>query len=129
MRKKNLLAGIYNVYVVYDKVSKHYKEMYFSSTDEDFIRTKLPNVILGTPLRDLQIYKIGIFNDVTGELKPTVRKKIDTDCYLFPHSRLSPKGEDLPLETIEEELIKTKNELIATVGSENENNSEVKEHE
>lgn len=129
MRKKNLLAGIYNVYVVFDKVSKHYKEMYFSSTDEDFIRTKLPNVILSTPLRDLQIFKIGIFNDVTGELKPTVRKKINTDCYLFPHSRLSPKGEDLPLEKIEEEIIKTKNEIIATVGSENENNSEVSENE
>lgn len=113
MRKKDLLAGLYNVYAVYDKISKHYKSMHFASNDEDFIRLFLPTLILSTPLRELQIFKIGIFNDVTGELKPTVRKRINTSCYLFPHSKLSPEGENLTHEEIEEELIKTKNQIIA----------------
>lgn len=123
MRNKNLLAGLYNVYVVYDKISKHYKSIHFESTDEEFIRKDLPKIIYETPLRDLQIFKIGIFNDVTGEIKPTSKKKVETDCYCFPMARLSPKGEDIPIEKLQEEILKAKNELLASVGSE-ENNKE-----
>lgn len=126
MRKKELLAGQYNVYAVYDKISKHYKSIYFACNDEDFIRLYLPTLILSIPLRELQIFKIGIFNDVTGELKATVRKSVNTKCYLFPHSKLSPEGENLSHEEIEEELIKTKNKIIAetTTVEEGENTHE-----
>lgn len=113
MRKKDLLAGVYGVYAVYDKISKHYKSIHYASNDEDFIRLFLPTLILSTPLRDLQIFKIGIFNDVTGEIKSTVRKRINTSCYLFPHYKLSPEGENLTHEQLEEELVKTKNKIIA----------------
>ena len=113
MRKAKLLAGVYNVYAVYDKISKHYRSIHFASNDEDFVRLNLPTIILRVPLRDLQIYKIGIFNDVTGELKPTVKKSVKTDCYLFPHSRLSPQGENITNEELEKFVNETKNEIIA----------------
>ena len=113
MRKSKLLAGVYGVYACYDKVSKHYKGIYFASNDEDFIRLKLPTCIYDTPLRDLQIYKIGIFNDVTGEIKQTVKKRVDVSCYCFPHSRLSPVGEDVSIEDIEKTVQETKNEMLA----------------
>lgn len=119
MKKKELLAGVYNVYSAFDKVSKHYKGLYFASTDEDFIRLHLPTVILDTPLRDLTIFKIGVFNDITGEIKQTIKKRVATDCYLFPHSRLSPVGENVTPEQIEETVLKTKNEILASVGSDN----------
>ena len=77
MRKSKLLEGIYGVYVVYDKISKHYKDIYFASTDEDFIRLYLPTIVTTTALRELNIFKIGIFNDVTGELKSTTKKRIN----------------------------------------------------
>ena len=115
MRDKKLLAGQYNVYSAFDKISKHYKGMYFASTDEEFIRLYLPTVILETPLRDLNIFRIGIFNDVTGELKQTIKKRVSTDCYLFPHSRLSPVGENIPIEKIEETVLNTKNEILANM--------------
>lgn len=132
MRKSKLLAGQYGVYVAYDKVSKHYISMHFASTDADFIRLYLPKIIIDTPLRDLQIFKIGIFNDVTGAIKPIVKKRIPTDCYLFPHFRLSPLGENESLENIQKTLIETKNEIIAQLSSFNEDNSnkeEVNENE
>ena len=113
MRKSKLLAGQYGVYAVFDKISKHYKGIYFASNDEDFIRLYLPTIILSIPLRELQIFKIGIFNDVTGELKPTVKKRINTDCYAFPHSRLSPVGENITHEELEKQLTETKNKIIA----------------
>ena len=120
MRKTKFLAGEYGVYVAFDKVSKHYISMYFASTDEDFIRLYLPTLIINTPLRDLQIFKVGVFNDVTGELKPTVKKRIPTDCYLFPHSRLSPVGENVSHEEIEKTVLETKNEIFANQTSDEE---------
>ena len=113
MRKSKLLEGIYGVYVVYDKISKHYKDIYFASTDEDFIRLYLPTIVTTTALRELNIFKIGIFNDVTGELKSTTKKRINTECYLFPHSRLSPPGENITHEEVEKVVTETKNKIIA----------------
>ena len=82
----------------------------------------LPRIVVNNALRDITIFKIGIFNDVTGEIKQTVKKRINTDCYLFPHSRLSPVGENLPTDEIEKAVQDTKNEIIAS-----QNNDEVKE--
>lgn len=113
MRKKELLAGQYNVYAIYDKISKHYVKLYFASTDQEFIRKYLPDAVLYVALRDLQCFKIGILNDVTGELKPTIRKRIPTDCYCFPHNRCSPVGEDITPEDIENAVNETKNALLA----------------
>lgn len=129
MRKSKLLAGQYSVYAVFDKISKHYKSIYFASNDEDFIRLYLPTIILSIPLRELSIFKIGIFNDVTGEIKPTVKKRISTDCYLFPHSRLSPIGENLTHEEIEKQITETKNKIIAesSESEESENNNETED--
>ena len=117
MRKSKLLEGTYGVYVVYDKISKHYKDIYFASTDEDLIRLYLPTIVTTTALRELTIFKIGIFNDVTGELKPTTKKRINTDCYLFPHSRLSPAGENLTHEEVEKAVTETKNKIIAEINT------------
>lgn len=129
MKKKELLAGIYNVYAVFDKVSKHYKKLYFATNDETFVRDKLPEAIIDTPLRDMTVFKIGIFNDVTGEIKQTIKKRLNTECYYFPHSRLSPPGENESIEKIEEVITDTKNQIIASVGSKENENKEVEEHE
>lgn len=126
MRKSKLLAGVYNVYTVFDKISKHYTKLYFATTDEEMIRLHLPEVIADNFLRDVVIFKIGIFNDVTGEIKQTVKKRVPTDCYLFPHSKLSPNGEDLKVEDMEKVIHETKNEIIASLSSEE--NKEEKEN-
>lgn len=124
MRKSKLLEGTYGVYVVYDKISKHYKDIYYASTDEDFIRLYLPTIVTTIALRELIIYKIGIFNDVTGELKPTTKKRINTDCYLFPHSRLSPPGENITHEEVETVVNETKNKIIAELNTTDEEKEE-----
>lgn len=128
MRKSKLLAGLYNVYTVFDKVSRHCTKLYFATTDEEMIRLHLPEVLADNFLRDIIIFKIATFNDVTCEIKPTIKKRVPTDCYLFPHSKLSPNGENLKIEEIEQVIHQTKNEIIATYGSSEENdNSDNKE--
>ena len=121
MRNKKLLAGMYNVYTTFDKISKHYKSIYFASNDEDFVRKYLPSIILEIPLRELQIFKIGNFNDVTGEISKTVKKRVQTDCYFFPKTRLSPTGDDLTHEEIESSILETKNKILADSAEESEN--------
>lgn len=127
MRKAKLLAGVYNVYTVFDKVSKHHKKLYFATTDEEFIKIYLPDVIADNFLRDVVIFKIGIFNDVTGEIKQTVKKRVPTDCYCFPYSKLSPNGVDLKLEDMEKVIHETKNEILANLNNSKDDNSDNKE--
>ena len=122
MRKKDLLAGQYNVYAVFDKVSKHHQALYYATTDEEFIRKYLPKCIASFPLRDLSVFKIGTFNDVTGELKQTIRKRVDVECYCFPHSRLSSVGDNVKLSDLEESIQKTKNEILSLLTEEENNN-------
>lgn len=118
--KKKLLAGEHNVYAVYDKVCKHYLRLYFNSTDEEFVRLYLPEVIIDRPLRDVEVYKIGEINDVTGNIKSTPKRKINLNCYMFPHSRLSPKGEDVSLEEVEKTITNAKQSVQTSVTSEKE---------
>lgn len=126
--KKELMPGLYNVYAVYDKVSKRYKKLYYNTTDEEFIRLNLPTCIVSTPLRDLEIHRIAQFNDVSGELKKVVKKKVDVQCYTFPHSRLSCKGDDITLQELEEDVNKTKAEVLASM-TESEDSEENKNKE
>lgn len=112
-KKANLLAGKFNLYGVYDKVSKHYIHTYFNSSDEDFIRLYLPEVILKVALRDLEVHKLGTINDVTGVIEPCPKRKITLNCYKFPKSRLSPVGDDVSHEEIQDTILDVKNQLQA----------------
>ena len=119
MRKTKLLEGTYGVYVVYDKISKHYKANF-----QKYSYNYLPTIVTTIALRELTIFKIGIFNDVTGELKNTTKKRINTDCYFFPHSRLSPNGENITHEEVEKVVTETKNKIIAESNTSNEEKGE-----
>lgn len=119
-KKKKLLAGDMSVYAVYDIIAKHYLRLYFNSTDEEFVRLYLPEVIIDRPLRDIEVFKIGELNDVTGIIKPTVKRKVDLHCYMFPHSRLSPKGEDVSIEDVEKIITETKLKIQTSVEKEKE---------
>lgn len=106
-------SNVYYVYTIYDTVAKRYRGTFYHSTDEEMIRTTLPTVLMDYPLRDIKIIRIGMFDDVQGIIRSCVRHEVPTDRYLFPHDRLSPKGEDLSLQEIDVEMKKTKAEIIA----------------
>lgn len=103
------------VYTVYNLVSQKYTGLFYHYTDEEMIQKSLPIVLMDYCLRDIQIIRIAIFNDDNGTLTSLNSDKVivDTNCYLFPHSRLSSEGDDLPLEKIEESMHNKKNEILA----------------
>lgn len=104
----------YNIYSIYDTVSKEYVGLFYHSTDEDMIRTSLPSVLMDYPLRDIEVYRIGNFFRDKGTIKGcSIRTKVRIDQYLFPHSRLSSKGDDLSLDELDEGMKKSKADAIA----------------
>lgn len=110
---KTTKSNVYYVYTIYDKMAKRYRGTFYHSTDEEMIRTTLPSVLMDFPLRDISIYRIGMFDDVQGIIKPCLKKLVPTDIYTFPHSRLSSAGDDLSLKEIDIEMKKTKAEIIS----------------
>ena len=114
MKETELKTRCKNVYTIHDKIADIYVGLTYHYTDEEMIRTFLPTVLLDYSLRDIEIICIGIFDEQKGVIENFPHRKIDTNCYLFPHSRLSPEGEDEKLEDIEKKCkeIKTKQTVI-----------------
>ena len=90
-----------NVYTIHDKISELFVGLTYHYTDEEMVRNFLPTVLMDYSLRDIEIICIGIFDENKGVLESVEHRIIDTNCYVFPHSRLSPDGEDEKLEDIE----------------------------
>lgn len=108
----------YNIYSIYDTVSKEFVGLFYHSTDEDMIRSSLPSVLMDYPLRDIEVYRIGTFYRERGTVKGCVNKvKVRTNQYLFPHSRLSSKGDDLTLDELDEGMKKAKANAVANLAS------------
>lgn len=114
MKKEELKTRCKNVYTIYDKIADVYVGLTYHYTDEDMVRNFLPTVLMDYSLRDIEIICIGIFDEQKGVIENSPHRTIDTKCYLFPHSRLSPKGEDEKLEDIEKKCkeIKAKHTVI-----------------
>lgn len=115
------------VYTVYNKVSKKYNGLFYHYTDEEMIQKSLPIILMDYSLRDIEIKRIAIFNDDNGVLTyDPERTDVNVMCYTFPHSRLSPEGENLSLDEIQESMQNKKNEILAQTKT-LENKSEDKE--
>lgn len=119
----------FNVYTVKDIVGKvhAYRGLFYCGCDEDFVRTSLFNILMDFPLRDIEVFQIGEFDDDEGVINPIKEKrKIDLNCYCFPHSRLSPQGENLPHEEVEKAAKKFKAQKMAELRSQQFNDVEKK---
>lgn len=102
------------VYTVYNKVSKKYNGLFYHYTDEEMIQKSLPIILMDYCLRDIEIKRIAIFNDDTGVINyVTDCSTVDVMCYTFPHSRLSPEGENLSLDEIQNSMQNKKNEILS----------------
>ena len=122
--KKQNLDYTHFVYTVYDSVSKKCRGCFYHSTDEEMIRTTLPTILMDYPLRDIEIRRVGMFNEDTGELFSARHVIIPTDCYTFPHSRLSCDGDNLDMDELDSAMKEKKNEIIANLSKMKDDNKE-----
>lgn len=101
------------IYTIYDTVSEVYRGTFYHVNDKEMIKITLPSILMEFPLRDIKIYRIARFSTKTGAIETIVRKQVPTDCYLFPHSRLSSQGDDLSLDELDKGMKEAKNKIIA----------------
>ena len=121
MKETEIKTRCKNVYTIHDKIADLYVGLTYHYTDEDMIRTFLPTVLMDYSLRDIEILCIGLFDENKGVIENSPHRVIDTKCYLFPHSRLSPEGENEKLEEIEKKCKEIKAEqTVIKEGKENE---------
>lgn len=118
MNENELKTRCKNVYTIHDKIADVYVGLTYHYTDEDMIRSFLPTVLMDYSLRDIEIICIGLFDENKGMIVTTEHRIIDTKCYLFPHSRLSPEGEDENLENIEKTCKELKTKQTVNKGDE-----------
>ena len=118
----------FNVYTVKDTVGKvhAYRGLFYVGSDEDFVRTSLFSILMDFPLRDIEVFQVGNFDDDTGIITPCEARKIDLNCYQFPHSRLSPEGENITLQDVEKSAKKYKAIKMADLRSNQYNDVEKK---
>lgn len=110
---------MFNLYSVYDKVSKRYLSLSFSNNDQTFIRSSLYSILMDYPLKDIEIHCLGEFDDVDGKIKVAKKSRsVDLSAYIFPVSRMSQtpltleeidKGAKTAKAKIQEELENEKN--------------------
>ena len=126
MKETELKTKCKNVYTIHDKIANIHVGLTYHYTDEEMIRSFLPTVLMDYSLRDIEIICIGIFDEQKGVIEQTPHRTIDTNCYLFPHSRLSPDGEDEKLENIEKKCkeIKAKQTVLKEDNKKEENKDE-----
>ena len=111
------------VYTIHDKISDKHIGIFYSPTDENMIRTSLPTILMDYPLRDIEVIRIGRFETNSGFIESLNHKFIPMERYLFPHSRLSPKGEDLTVDEVDSACKKAKQKQMAHVDELKENYS------
>lgn len=126
--KNEAIGSLYNMYSIYHIPAKRWRGTFYHTTDEEAIRVTLPGVLMDYALRDIELYKIGTFDDVTGEVTPCPKVKVNTLKYTFPHSQLSSKGDDLSLEVIDEKMKEFKAQELAKLSA-NPKDMEVAEEE
>lgn len=94
----------FNLYSVKDKVEKVsiFRGVFQCSSDDAFMRNCLFSVLMDYPLRDIEVYQVGMFDDDTGEITPCPHRLLDlSQGYHFPRSTTSPNGDDLSLDELE----------------------------
>lgn len=93
------------IYTVHDKVAGRCIGTFAGSSDAVMLRVSLPSILMDFSFRDIEIYRVARIDFVTGLVEGfDCPKVIPLDTYLFPHSRLSPKGEDISLQSLDDAM-------------------------
>lgn len=99
------------IIALYDKVANKYVSTTLCESEQMFVRTSLFAICMDYPIKDVDFYVVGEFDNDLGLIKPCQPRLCSWDCYKFPESRMS-KEKFLTLEQIEEAAKNKKHEFI-----------------
>lgn len=99
------------IYGLYDKVAEKYISVTLAESEQMFVRQCLYTILLDYPLKDIEFYCLGQFDNDLGIIKPCAPKLCDWESYKFPETR-TEKLKFLTLEQIEEAAKNKKHEFL-----------------
>lgn len=99
------------LFALYDKVAGKYLSVTACESEDLFVRNCLYTILMDYPLKDVEFYCVGLFDNDLGIIKPCQPRLCSWESYKFPNSRLS-KDKFLTLEQIEQAAINKKHEFL-----------------
>lgn len=99
------------IFSLKDKVRDKFISCTLADSEQMFVRTALPSILMDYPINDVDFYCIGEFDEDTGLIKPFVPRLCDWECYKFPETRNS-KDKFLTIDKIAEMSKKKKEEFL-----------------
>lgn len=99
------------LYSLYDKVSKKHLSVTMCESPQMFVRNCLATILMDYPIKDIEFYCIGQFDNDLGIIKPCAPQLEDWECYKFPETR-AEKLKFLTIEQIEQFAKNKKHEFL-----------------
>lgn len=91
------------IYSVLDKVSGKFLNTSVAESDAEFIRGNLLQILMDYPIRDVQLYHVGYFDEKTGKIRSRLHKRpVSWDSYKIPESFAKVDSKDISLEKFDE---------------------------
>lgn len=72
------------LFLLRDIVRKKYETMLIAENEKEAVRKALMMIAPVKPIRDMEIYKTGEYNEDTGEIKTEKLSKVDWSIYSLP---------------------------------------------
>lgn len=96
---------------LFDKVANKFVSTTMCESEQMFIRDSLFAICMDYPIKDVDFYVLGDFDEELGIIKPCSPRKCSWESYKFPETRMS-KEKYLTIEQIEEAAKNKKHEFL-----------------
>ena len=100
-----------NIYALKDVVANKFITTTLCESDDMFVRQSLYAILMDYPLKDVEFYCVGQFDNDLGIIKPCRPRLCSWESYKFPTSR-ADKEHFLTLEEIEKSAKEKKHEFL-----------------
>ena len=72
------------LFLLKDIVREKYETMLIAENEKEAVRKSVIMIAPVKPIRDMELYKVGEYNEDTGEIKTEEKVKIDWNIYSLP---------------------------------------------
>ena len=72
------------LFLLKDIVREKYETMLLAENEKEAVRKSVMMIAPVKPIRDMELYKVGEYNEDTGEIKTEKLEKVDWNIYSLP---------------------------------------------
>lgn len=100
------------IFAIKDKVAEKYISVTISNNEESMIRNSLVSILMDFSINDVELYRIGLFDEDLGIIKPLEPQFISWEAYKFPVDKVNIKKGFLTIQQIDEYAKNKKHDFL-----------------